>query len=177
MNYQYSLEGNDFKRVTQFGGELNLGKRKGRRPLALKKPMHVTLRAEEAKGAKSFLRHKNLVTSLLRRLSREWCVRVYHYSINSNHLHLVVMPKTREGFQNFFRVLTGLLARKITGAERGKALKKRFFDLIIFSRIVEWGKAFRTMKNYVWKNQLEAEGLISYTPRGKTKARAPTAST
>jgi hypothetical protein len=87
------------------------------------------------------------------------------------------MPKTREGFQNFFRVLCGLLARKITGAERGKALKKRFFDLIIFSRIVEWGKAFRTMKNYVWKNQLEAEGLIFYTPRGKTKARAPTAST
>ena len=52
--------------------------------------------------------------------------------------------------------------------------KGKFWDLLVFSRIVEWGKAFRIVMAYVLQNELEANGEIPYKARRiKIKLRPP----
>lgn len=49
--------------------------------------------------------------------------------------------------------------------EKGKPFGKRIFDLPAFTRIAEWGKAFKTLTDYVVQNVMEASGLTPYQPR------------
>jgi hypothetical protein len=62
--------------------------------------------------------------------------------------------------------LSGRIAQRVSGARKGRPLGQRFFDAIPYSRIIEaWGKAYFTVKSYVYQNTLEAQGVIAYTPR------------
>jgi hypothetical protein len=45
-----------------------------------------------------------------------------------------------------------------------------------FSRIIEWGRAYKGALNYILKNQLEAAGVISYTPRVGATSSPPSVS-
>ena len=146
----------------EFGGEHSVGKRKGRRPLDRKKGIHLVLRSSLAVKEKSFLspRHAGFIKGLVAKLSRAYGIRVYEFSNVGNHLHLLIRVQHREDFKTFLRVLSGKIAQRITGAVKGKPFGKRFWDLPAYTRIVEWGKAFRTTRQYVYKNTLEALGLI-----------------
>ena len=149
------------------GGEYAMGKRKKARPISTKKPIHLTLRSSCAVGVYSFRtkRNREFITALVRSLSRKWGIRIYEFSINSNHLHFAVRALTRKGFQNFLRTLGSQIATFVTGARKGRPFGKRFFDLPAFTRIAQWGKAFERLKAYVIQNVLEASGVISYRPR------------
>jgi len=151
----------------EHGGALSLGRRKGRRPVVTKRPMHVTLRSTLAVGKWSLLmpRNSRYLKVLVPQLSKRWGVKVYEWSNNGNHLHFLSLSKTRKGFQNFLRVLAGKIAQQVTGAQNGKPLGRRFWDLLAYSRVVEWGKAFLVAKRYVIQNQLEAVGVVPYQPR------------
>src|SRR5262249_21958918 len=109
------------------------------------------------------------IQSLVSSLSARWKVQVYEFANSGNHLHFAVRAKTKEGFRNFFRTLAAQTATKVTGARRGNALGKRFWDLPMWSRIVAWGKAFQAVCRYVVMNRLEGEGLIPHQPRHKKK--------
>ncbi len=149
------------------GGEYSVGKRKKSRPLNTRKPIHLTLRSSYAVGKNSFRTKKNeaFISKLITSLSRMWGIRIYQYSIHGNHLHLSLKALTRQGFQNFLRVLSAQVATFATGAKRGKPFGKRFFDLPAFTRIGEWGKPFKILIKYVAQNVMEASGLIPYQPR------------
>ncbi len=43
--------------------------------------------------------------------------------------------------------------------------QRKFWSYLIFSRIVSWGREFKTVSQYVQKNTLEALNLIAYQPR------------
>ena len=151
------------------GGEHSVGKRKTRRPISTKKPLHVVLRSGRAKG-KLCLRgsgNNQLTEQMIKRYSKMFYIRIYKYSINSNHIHMALRTRSREALQNFLRALAGNLAVKILKAhgESGK-----FWDLLAFSRIAEWGNGFRTLIAYVIQNQLEAIGAVAYKVR-KSKSR------
>ncbi|MCB0351261.1 MAG: hypothetical protein KDD38_08770 [Bdellovibrionales bacterium] len=45
--------------------------------------------------------------------------------------------------------------------------QRKFWSYLIFSRIVSWGREFKTVIRYVQKNTLEALNLIAYQPRNK----------
>src|SRR5688500_13524537 len=100
---------NDLKATYEHGGSLAKGRRKTKRPIATKKAMHVTLRSSWAKGELSLLQRRNasFLKTLLPELAKRWEVRVYRWSNNGNHLHLLVKARRRKGFQNFLRVLAG----------------------------------------------------------------------
>ena len=151
----------------EHGGELSIGKRKGARPVAIKRPMHLVIRASLAIGPWSLLYPPNAhyLKTLVSELARRWNIRIYEFSNNGNHVHLLLKAKTRIGFQNFLRVFAGKLAQFVTGTQNGRPLAKRFFDCLAWSRIIEWGKAFFAAKNYVIRNRLEAAGKIPYQPR------------
>jgi len=169
-NYQYSF-GFDFNTPVFHGGDLLKGRRKNRRPIHTKKAMHITLRAEAATGAMSFRlkRNREFIENAIREYAKKWGIRIYRFSINSNHLHLLLRANTRIGFQNFMRVLAAQVATFVTKACKGKPFGKRFWDGLFFSRIVEWGKSYLIARGYVIQNELEAAGVIAQQPRSKSR--------
>ena len=167
INKDFAAFFREEKRI-HHGGSHSTGRRKTRRPLSTRKPIHLVMRSEIARGAMSFRlpKHKSKIGHLISRYSTRFNVKVYRYSVNSNHLHLVVRAKTRKSFQDFLRSLSGVIGRFMLAAEKG-APKGKFWDSLAFTRISEWGKAFRTLNDYVIQNVLEAAGVIAYKPRRK----------
>jgi REP element-mobilizing transposase RayT len=161
------LLSDEFKESAGHGGSFIVGKRKSMRPINAKVPMHLVLRSSLARGEWSFLRRQNalFIARLVARLSKKHEVKIYEWANAGTHLHLLVKTKTREGLGNFLRALAGQIAQKITGAVRGKPFGKRFWNLLAFSRIAQWGRAFETLRIYIQKNTLEALGLIPYERR------------
>ncbi len=121
--------------------------------------MHLVLRAEAARGHWSLLRKENarVVREKIAYFAERWDVRVYEWANGGNHLHLLVRGKTREGLRNFMRGLSGSIAMAVTGARKGKALGTRFWDLLLFTRIVAWGKAFSVVRAYIVRHFLPPE--------------------
>ena len=142
---------------TSFGGSLNCGKRKNRRPVSLKESMHVVLRAESARGNYSLLLPQNarMTYRLMCHYGKKFEVRVYNYAFVGNHLHLLLKAKTRVGFQHFLRVFAGQVAQRITKAKPHAPLLKRFWDFIAYSRTIPWGRAYKTAQNYIRENILQ----------------------
>jgi REP element-mobilizing transposase RayT len=95
-------------------------------------------------------------------------ITIYKYSNNGNHLHLLLRARDQKLFKKFMRTTMGLIARKVLEAKKGQA-KGKFWDALAFTRVAEWGRAYRTVQNYVLKNILEAAGVVSYRPRKKSR--------
>jgi hypothetical protein len=121
---QAPLPGLEFKKQLSFGGSLlKLSHAKTARPLSSKQALHVVLRSDFAHGSRSLLRHERVIRNMLLKQGRRHGVKVYRVANAGNHLHLLVRFTKRRGLQNFLRGSTGLIARKVLGAERGKAKK------------------------------------------------------
>ena len=163
----------------EHGGALSIGKRRSRRPLSTKEAHHVTLRSEFAVGDRSLLRHRPLIEAVIKKASRRFNIKVYRQAICRNHIHLLVKGKRRTDLQNFFRVFAGHIAQGIlalhplkpddggaSGRQKGCAKNKRkFWQMLIYSRVLTWGREFKTVARYILQNTLEALNLIAYTPR------------
>jgi REP element-mobilizing transposase RayT len=129
-----------------------------------------------------------MILSLIKKNSQKFQVTVYEYAIQGNHMHLLVKARSREDLQNFFRVLAGHTAQKIlkeyplkqnaggapdqakTRAPRKPGCMKnqrRFWSYLIYSRVVSWGREFKTVLAYIQKNTLELLKMITYEPRLK----------
>ncbi len=145
-----------------FGGNIYAGNPKYERPFYSTLALHVVLRSSRARGRNSMLedRHRNQIKWLIRKQAKHFGVELHRYSNNGNHLHLLVKPgKSRKDLQNFLRAVSGLVARLILKAERGRAKGIKFWDARPFSRIVTWGKAFNRCAHYIERNILEALGF------------------
>ena len=187
---QTPLPGLEFKKQLSFGGSLlKLSHAKTARPLSSKQALHVVLRSDFAQGERSLLRHERVIRNMLLRQGRRHGVKVYRVANAGNHLHLLVRFTKRRGLQNFLRGSSGLIARKVLGAERGRAKmrdpdrapgpragfhtesmsqnkaftseRQRFWSQRPFTRIVSWGKDFDSVLAYVKLNSLEALGFLS----------------
>ena len=139
-----------------------------------------------AVGPRSLFRHKKLILGLMKKNAFRFQIKVYEYAIQGNHLHLFVKAQSREGMQNFFRVLAGHTAQRIlkdnplNQEARGGASKREvqkvgceknqrvFWSYLVYSRVVSWGREFRTVTTYNQKNTLELLQIIAYQPRSKS---------
>lgn len=171
MSRQLSLgqDENDFRKywektkVKTHGGVAAVGKRKCARPLDSKKPIHLIFKSDKAKGPMSLRHplHHRKVDKIIFSYADQFGVQIFDYSNNGNHLHLSLKFETRLSFQNYLRVVTGLIARLILKAQKGSA-KGRFWTQLAFTRVSEWGRAFGELKKYIYRNYLEAERKIPY---------------
>lgn len=146
-----------FKKQPLFhGGEHAIGKAKTRRPLSSKHSHHLVFRASTE--VRSFLKkeRREFILSQIGKWSKYFGIRIYAQSVNSNHLHLVVYSPNVRSLQNFMRVLPGQIAQRL-----GKGVST-FWESTIFSRIIAWGRGFKTVLAYVEKNTHEAAGVITY---------------
>jgi hypothetical protein len=76
----------------------------------------------------------------------------------------------RRNFQNFLRAVSGLIARKTLGLERGRVLDSKkcnstswlgkFWDQRPFTRIVSWGPNFNALRSYLKSGMTEALGFL-----------------
>jgi REP element-mobilizing transposase RayT len=132
------------------------------------------MRSTLATGPRSFLKKRRQLEELVKSTGKAKGVKIYRMANAGNHLHLIVLPKTRASYKAFIRSISGLIARVTLGAERGRAKGQRFWDALPFTRILEWGRAYRTACDYLLQNTLEALGFIPYKPRkAKPPPRAP----
>ena len=129
------------------------------------------------------MKNSQLIRRIILKASRRFNVQVYEKAICGNHLHLLIRGRSKTDIQNSFRVLAGHIAQEIlrlyplTAKERGGAptqkgcLKnqRKFWALLLFSRIVGWGRDFANVSSYVIRNTLEALKLIPYVERKKSR--------
>ncbi len=143
---------------TEHGGAVRRGRRKLERPVSVRRPMHLVLTSQRARGPWSLRKHEHAVRNALRTMARRFGIRIYDFANVGTHLHLLVRARRRDSFQAFLRSFAGLIARRVTGARRGKPCG-RFFDAIAWSRVVSWGRDYLGVRHYVFRNQIEgAEG-------------------
>lgn len=153
-----------------------MGRRRGRRPLSVQNALHLTLRSEHARGRRSLRRHRALIQAILDKASRRFEVRVYRKAICGNHIHLLIKGRTRVDLQNFFRVFAGHIAQQILlrvpmseseivvqpGCVKNQ---RKFWKLLTYTRVVNWGLDFTNVARYIERNVLETLNLIAYQRR------------
>jgi hypothetical protein len=142
----------NLKQELAFGGELLIGKRKSKRPLNTRDPIHLVLRCD-----KPILRkNERLVADVWKKFKTKFGVKNYELSINSNHMHAVIRIHSQRLYNHFVQAFCGALALKL-------GIK---WIVRPFTRVVSgWGKAFKKIKEYVELNWLETRGLVEYQPR------------
>jgi len=143
--------------------------------------MHLVLRSSQAKGAKSFLapHRSKKIEALARTIGLKTGVEVKSFANSGNHLHLIVLPRSRKAFRAYIRAISGVIARLTMGMERGPAAGKKkapaethskFWDSRPFTRILEWDRSLKTAQKYLVQNTLEALGFIPYQPRNRKRS-------
>src|SRR5437764_818629 len=153
---QQSLFGHDVHAElvrTEHGGTTRRGRRKLERPVSTRRPMHVVLSSHRARGPWSLRRHERIVRDALRVMARRFGVRVYQFANVGTHLHLLVRARRRDAFQGFLRSFAGIVARRVTGARRGRP-SGRFFSGLAWSRVVGWGRDYLGVRHYVFRNEI-----------------------
>ncbi len=155
----------DYKK--EFGGSLLPGKRKSKRPLSTKNPLHLILKSSH----RSFFNPGNLsLENLIRSQARKFGIRVYDLALNWSHIHLMIRIKSRDDYNKFIRSLTAILAMRIRLA---KPQLKVIFDLRPFTRILSWGRDFKRGLDYQILNQLESLGFLIRPKRRKKQHGSP----
>ena len=143
----------------EHGGEYAIGKRKAPRPLTPKKPTHLVLKSNRVKALNvSFVKRRNLIEKIIRLQAERAMVRVYSVAVVGNHLHLAIYFKERIHYIRFIRAVTGHLILSLS-KEFKKSLKG-LFDLLPYTRIVEWGLAYKRLLNYIAINNFESQGVV-----------------
>ncbi len=138
------------------GGELAIKKRKIIRPIDPRRPLHITMRSTKAKGRLNFRNHQVSIKRIVETAARRANIKLHMVANVGNHLHLLISFKKRESCQRFMREIAGIIARKVTGARKGKPFGK-FWDLLAHSRVVTGFRGFKTALDYVFLNQVEGQ--------------------
>lgn len=143
---------------TTHGGSATHGRRKEFRPLSTKKTIHLVLKSDKAKGKYSFLTLKNkpLVESIIADKAKRFGVRVAEIANVGNHLHIRIRVKSREGFQKFLKSITCLIARKVTGARKGKKFG-RFWQGLAFTRVLTSAFEELQLRGYIEANRVQTQ--------------------
>ncbi len=183
------------KPALEYGGGLERGRRKTFRPLDTKRPVHIVMRSSRARGSWSLLRpaNKKSVGSIVYKFASRFGVRVMHFENVGTHVHLLVRARRRADFQSFMRTVPAQIATRVTGAKKGKAItpraedvnlagrkiigehgpandeKRKFWDSLAYSRVVNWGKDLLGLHHYLTKNAFEGEGIELLTANGTVR--------
>ena len=136
------------KRENQFGGSLLKGKRKTKRPLSFKKPMHLVLKAERriASQARTFELKK-----LISGVSKNYGVKIYALGFGGNHIHFAIQVTSREQYTAFVRRLSAAIVKHF----------KIKWQYRPFTLIVTFGRQFQAIKSYLFKNTAEFFGVAT----------------
>lgn len=126
-----------------------------------------------ARGSRCLLKQERWIENLARKLGRKKGVKIYRVANSGQSLDLLVKFKKRREFIAFLRAFSGLIARKVLAAEKGRARRhdtayrhkerhgghsekikglivkegERFWDQRPFTQIVNWGPAHQQLSS------------------------------
>lgn len=127
------------------------GKRKIKRPLSTKRPIHLILRSSKH----DLRKNERQLTQRWNQLSSKFGIKTYRLVVASNHVHAIVRLHSQRLYNQFIQALTGTLSTRL----HIKWLTRPT------TRIAQWGKDFKRLKQYLHLNFLEANHLIEYQPK------------
>lgn len=153
------------KQNLSFGGSLlKKGHASGPRPISSKHYLHVVLKSDVAVLSNNedlrLTKRRSAVETIIKNKADTFGIRLHNIAIASNHIHLLISFKSRPKYFNWIRRITGLIARLMLKAEKGKPSQKSFWTYRPFTRVVFWGKDYQGVYKYVQKNILEAMGFV-----------------
>ena len=104
-----------------------------RPPLAARHPVHVTLRVTADVGRLRRRGPYNAILGCLRAVGAAGTIRVVHYAVLSNHLHLVVEATDRSALTRGLRGLSIRMARALNrlARRRGRVFADRYHARIL----------------------------------------------
>lgn len=131
------------KTEIEFGGSLLSGKRKTARPLDSTKPIHTILKAT---NSLLLLKNRVEVEHILVKYAKKFALKIYDCGIHADHIHLSLKIPNRRLYLRWIRSVTSVLVLRFKGLK---------WKLRPYTRVAAWGRAFRTLKNYICKNREE----------------------
>ncbi len=149
----------------EFGGSLLEGKRKTKRPLSTKHPLHLILKSSYS-GV--FAPGNISLEKLIRSQAKKFGLKIYDLALNWSHIHFILKIESRKDYNKFIRSLTAILAKRI---RKLKPHLEVIFELRPFTRIISWGRDFKRVLEYAILNQMEAFGMIIRTKRKKSRKK------
>jgi len=160
MKQMSLLSRSDTKRYNRrhHGGESGVGRRKLERPLSSKRWIHLVLKSDKAKGRLSLLSapHQTYIKQLIFTKGKKFGVVIADYANVGNHLHIKIRCTSRPAFQRFLRSVTTQIARRVTGARRGKRFG-RFWQHLAYTRVLKSSLEELRLKGYFIANREEAD--------------------
>ena len=120
--------------------------------------MHLVLRSDRARGAKSLLKYDAVVRAVIEKIASRHGVRIYRIVNAGNHLHITLRLSKQFLWKGFISGVTGGIARAL-GFKRDSAMQG-FWNSRPFTRLIAWGKDYNVVKDYHVLNQLEADGIV-----------------
>jgi REP element-mobilizing transposase RayT len=158
--YQSSYQAHCYRNGDDgFGGRLLEGRRKSKRPLHLKRPHHLVLKA--ADPWRLLVRRKQ-VEEILRKYSEKFGVALIEFAIHADHIHIAARFGNRPIYTKWIRAVTAVLAMKIHGLT---------WRLRPWSRLVDPGRGLWRVLRYLQKNRREGEFLLMAHRRAETWLR------
>ncbi len=138
----------DTKIKTAFGGTLNVGKRKGTRPLDSRRPVHLIFKA---KSEELLLARRDLVRATIEKIGAKNGVRIQSMAVNADHIHIIIEIPNRQLYTRWIRGVTGVLTRKVPGLE---------WRQLPFTEIVNWGRHLSGVHSYLEENRGEGDFIL-----------------
>jgi hypothetical protein len=173
----------DYKK--EFGGSLLPGKRKSKRPLSTKAPIHLILKADQKAV---FNPSSQKLNSLIRRTAHQFHIQIYDLAVNWSHIHFLIRLKQREDYVKFIRALCSLLTEfsqnsnfktspgrshpQTAEISDSSIQNRKLFTLRPFTRILAWGRDLKSVFDYLKINQMESFGIFQ-RPKRKISGTPP----
>lgn len=108
---------------------------------------------------------------VLQRYAYMFYVKIDQFTIQNDHIHLLIRSSRRTNLLSFLRVLPGQVAqefgsqdlmKKFESARESLKAKAKLWKSRPFTRVVLGKKAYKTARDYLQLNELEVTGVISY---------------
>lgn len=128
--------------TTTHGGSLQKGRRKTRRPLSSKKPIHLVLKARK----NNLYQNKKILHEQIQKFQKRFEIKIYSSAVHFDHVHLLIQVKGRASYNAFVRSLSVEVAKKLGAG---------IWKLPPFTRMAEWGREFHRLWRYLQKNRVE----------------------
>ncbi|MAV91468.1 MAG: hypothetical protein CL676_08595 [Bdellovibrionaceae bacterium] len=139
------------------GGSL-LNTRHQKRTLCSKRPLHLVLKSNK----NTLFGNRNFIQKTLKKQSKTFNHQILSWSVQRNHIHILIRICDRSSYLKFIRAFTGLLARKL-----GRGLWK----FRPFTKVLSWGREIENVSSYIFQNEMEVCGIWDYKPRSRNRLR------
>ena len=161
------------------GSSRNHRKGRGQRPLSTREPLHAVSKSKRKPCFQKSRSPRNFaqVQKIISKYARKFFVKVEQLSIQNDHVHLLLRTSRRSHYHFFFRVVTGQISQSFgregrvkpyvvtdTPIDQNRPLNtgRKLWKFRPFTRVVRGWRAYKTLRNYIQLNEMEAKGKIKY---------------